>query len=772
MGSISAGTILNQRYEVIECIGIGGMSEVYRTLDKESDVYVALKILKPEYSSNAEFIKRFHNEAKAASLLEHPNIVSMYGAGNDGDIHYIVMEYVEGITLKDYIEAYQTVPWHDALKITAQILLAMDHAHSKNVIHRDIKPQNIMIRNDNSVKLGDFGIAKAVTGATINDRNDAGSVHYLSPEQAKNSYSIDARSDIYSLGISLFEMLIGVVPFDGESNVSVALKHFNERIMPPHEIDLDIPIGVSDLVVIATRKDPNMRFQSAREMISKIRKVIDNPNEPLIDREIDDPEAVVAAVLSDFSDTPLSDTTNSADTGKDLFTDAVSENVDLFDDDDFNDEDADAVSENESKAVRAGRIIALVLTYTAAAAFAVLAVTWVVSCYTKSKTSLTSMFEQKPYVMMDFEGHKYDGVVKTLEEKGIIVTSEIEYTDDLPAGVVMAQSVLPGVEISEGEEVNILVSCPKDSFELSSDIVNTSKTFEEVQQILNEKGALVESFKVLSSNVKKGYVVRTEPEIGSYIKKGQKVTLYVCASKLNNQIEVPNFVGMDTSKLIDTAVSAGMLTPNMHVGAGSDITELIELIKDAQDAFANPVPSGTPDQEFDEEPDVTVDQYPLETESPDLEDPNGENDNIYEEQIQHQFASKTVVSQFPPAGTLIYEWETVDLYFYNLDMLSNLENIKTDSDGTVTAEIRETKTIELKYPTDLVKSGNISYIRIKYTLETGAVKSDLFTNLGYDDFPKVLSVPFAYGSDVTRVDIYMPDQDNREIHYKRIYVYD
>jgi len=779
MGSIAAGTVLNQKYEIIECIGIGGMSEVYRTLDKESGVYVALKILKPEFSSEADFIKRFNNEAKAASLLEHSNIVSIYGVGNDGDIHYIVMEYVEGITLKDYIEAYQTLPWQDALKITAQILLAMDHAHSKHIIHRDIKPQNVMIGNNGSVKLTDFGIARAATAATINSTDDAGSVHYLSPEQARGGY-VDERSDLYSLGISLFEMLIGVVPYDGDSNISVALKHLDGKIVPPHEIDLDIPVGVSDLVVIATRKDPGMRFQSARDMISKIKKVMANPNESLFESDIDDPEAVVASVFSDIGEPKIKKDFDDVDDADGVLTADEVNDADLFETGVFDDDEEDVPS--ESKVARAGRIIGLVLTYTAAAVFAVFAVMWVLSCYTQSKSSLNDMFDQRPYIMMDFEGHKYEEVIKTLEEKGIVVTSELEYTDDVPAGVVMAQSVSAGIDISAGDEVNLLISCPKDSFELSADIINSSKTFEEVQQILTEKGALVESYKVMSANVKKGYIVRSEPEVGSYVKKGETVVLYVCSSLLNNQITVPNFIGLNTSEVIEKAVGSGMVTPNIHVSQGADVTGIIQMIKDAEEAFKNPsaAPSETPSVETTEEPLETPDvefgdeENDLNQDSDTLIPDEGEEDDDYNynDAVEPQYASNTVVSQFPPAGTIIYEWEAVDIYFYNREALSYLEDVKTDSDGIVTAEIREVQSVELNYPADLSKSGNISYIRIKYTLKSGEVKSDLLTNCEYSDFPKLLNVPFAYGTDVTRVDIYMPDKDNREIHYKRIYVYD
>ncbi|MBQ8165000.1 MAG: Stk1 family PASTA domain-containing Ser/Thr kinase [Clostridia bacterium] len=832
MESIAAGTILNQRFEIIECVGIGGMSEVYKALDIENGDYYALKVLKPEYSTEAEFIKRFKNEAEAASKLDHANIVSIYGIGQDGNIHYIIMEYVEGVTLKDYIEAYQSISWQDALKISAQILLAMDHAHSKHIIHRDIKPHNVMMGKDGSVKLADFGIARAATGSTITASDDAGSVHYLSPEQARGGY-VDERSDIYSLGISLFEMLIGVVPFDGDSNVSVALKHIDGKIVPPHEIDIDIPVGVSDLVVIATRKDPGMRFQSARDMISKIRKVIENPNESLIESYIDDPEAVVAEVLSESSAVIK----NKENLNKDISTSHLSEEenheADMFDDSFDEDEEDEKNGENddsERKSVRVRRAIALVLTYIAASLCTVLVILWVISCYNKSTSSLNNMFDQKPYIMMDFTGHDYDLVVATLQEKGIIPVEKTEYTDELPPGVVISQSVDSGAEVFSGKEITFTVSCPTDSFELTSELINQTKSFEEVQQKLIENGAVVESYNVLSTTVQPGCVVRTEPDIGSYIKKGQTVYLYVCAEKMNNQIVVPDFTGLSTSEVYEKAGAAGIENITIHIKEGADVTDIVEKIKDAKEALNPPSatptlsPSSDPAVVPTSDPDIGDDSYADPSESASLETAPTENDLLEtapsesvssetpssEEETAESFipgdnsavqetesnslssndvpydaalltesatdeiiepvkASDTVVSQFPPANTYIYEGESIDLYFYDMNELIYLENIDIDSHGVLTAEIRESKTVELKYPTDIVNSGNVDYIYIKYTLETGVEIEEELINQSYSDFPKKINVPFAYGSSVTMIDVYILNKNDL---YKRIYVYD
>ena len=277
MDDLTEGYILNNRYEIHEKVGEGGMSFVYRAIDLESGSVVAVKVLKKEFCYDDEFIKRFRNEATAAQKLCHPNIVAIFDMGNDNDIQYIVMEYIDGLTLDKLIKAKKKLPWRNTLKITAQILSAVEHAHSHKIIHRDIKPLNIMLTEEGVVKLTDFGIARAVSSATKSAASDsAGSVHYLSPEQVRGGF-VDERSDIYSIGITMYEMITGSVPYDGDSHVSIALKHIDGKIKPPHEVDPTIPYGVSDLIVLATKKETNKRFQSAGEMYERLLKVMKNP---------------------------------------------------------------------------------------------------------------------------------------------------------------------------------------------------------------------------------------------------------------------------------------------------------------------------------------------------------------------------------------------------------------------------------------------------------------------------------------------------------------
>ena len=225
MSNFAEGKILDNKYEILSLIGCGGMAYVYKARDLKKDKFVAIKVLKREYCENETYIKRFNNEANAVKNLIHPNIVQIYDVGNVGNVHYITREYVEGITLKDYVERKAIIPWEEALAIARQLLCAVEAAHAQHIIHRDIKPMNVLITKDGVVKLSDFGIAKAVLGATIEaTKNSVGSVHYISPEQARGGF-VDERSDIYSIGVTLYEMVVGAVPFDGDSHVSIALKH-------------------------------------------------------------------------------------------------------------------------------------------------------------------------------------------------------------------------------------------------------------------------------------------------------------------------------------------------------------------------------------------------------------------------------------------------------------------------------------------------------------------------------------------------------------------
>jgi len=273
---IRIGMMIGDRYEVLERIGMGGMSDVYKAKDHKLNRHVAVKVLKQEFSENMNFVSKFRVEAQAAASLMHPNIVNVYDVGEDNGIYYIVMELVEGITLKKYIEKKARLSVREAVSIAIQACMGIEAAHNNHIIHRDIKPQNIIISKDGKVKVTDFGIAKAATSNTITS-NVMGSVHYTSPEQARGGYS-DEKSDIYSLGITMYEMVTGQVPYDGENNVAVALQHIQGNMTPPSQINPDIPRSVEQIILKCTQRKPDLRYNSAKELIMDLRRALAEPD--------------------------------------------------------------------------------------------------------------------------------------------------------------------------------------------------------------------------------------------------------------------------------------------------------------------------------------------------------------------------------------------------------------------------------------------------------------------------------------------------------------
>ena len=271
------GRVIGNRYEIIEKIGEGGMATVYKAKCNILKRYVAVKVLRDEFTTDEEFIKRFNTEAQSAASLTHPNIVSIYDVGHEENIYYIVMELVQGKTLKDIINEDGTLPWKWALNVSIQVASALEMAHRNSIVHRDIKPHNIIITEDGIAKVTDFGIAKAVSNSTITAFGTTiGSVHYFSPEHARGGYT-DAKSDLYSLGVVMYEMLTGRVPFDADTPVSIALKHMQEKPIEPIKLNPTIPYAVNKIIMKAMEKDPNERYQSATEMLKDLSMALKNP---------------------------------------------------------------------------------------------------------------------------------------------------------------------------------------------------------------------------------------------------------------------------------------------------------------------------------------------------------------------------------------------------------------------------------------------------------------------------------------------------------------
>ncbi len=293
---IRSGTLIGDRYEVLEKIGTGGMSDVYKARDQKLNRFVAVKILKQEFSENTSFVSKFRVEAQAAAGLMHPNIVNVYDVGEEEGIHYIVMELVEGITLKKYIEKKVRLTTKEAISIAIQVAMGIEAAHNNHIIHRDIKPQNIIISKEGKVKVTDFGIAKAATSNTITS-NVMGSVHYTSPEQARGGFS-DEKSDIYSLGITIFEMLTGRVPFNGDTTVSIAIKHIQDEMPSMREIVPEIPVSVENIVMKCTQKSPDRRYQCMGDMIKDLKHSLISPDDVIAQPDVADEAGKTKVVVA------------------------------------------------------------------------------------------------------------------------------------------------------------------------------------------------------------------------------------------------------------------------------------------------------------------------------------------------------------------------------------------------------------------------------------------------------------------------------------------
>ncbi len=350
------GMLLGERYEIISKIGAGGMSDVYKAKDHRLDRFVAVKVLKSEYSEDRNFVAKFRTEAQSAAALIHPNIVNVYDVGQQEGLYYIVMELVEGITLKHYIEKKLRLSVKEAVSITIQVSMGLEAAHLNHVIHRDVKPQNIIISKEGKVKVTDFGIARAATSDTITS-NVMGSVHYTSPEQARGGYS-DEKSDIYSLGIVLFEMVTGRVPFDGETTVSIAIKQIQDPMPDPRDYVDDIPLSVQQIIYKCTEKNAERRYASMQELISDLKRSLTNPNEDFVKRIGNEDIAGGATKLVDERDTEnIRRQTGSVDLNEDMLKAYVStkkkaERIRDEEDDDEEEEEDLRERRREKKAVR------------------------------------------------------------------------------------------------------------------------------------------------------------------------------------------------------------------------------------------------------------------------------------------------------------------------------------------------------------------------------------------------------------------------------------
>lgn len=564
MSMIRPGLFIGDRYEIIEKIGSGGMADVYKAKCHRLNRFVAIKILKPEYSSDKNFVTKFRGEAQSCAGLTHPNIVGVFDVGDDGELHYIVMELIEGITLKRFIERKGQLDVKEAVGIAIQIAQGLDVAHQHHVIHRDIKPQNIIISREGKVKVADFGIAKAATSNTVN-QSAIGSVHYLSPEQARGGYS-DERSDIYSLGITMYEMLAGEVPFTGDNSVSVALLHIQAEATPLGERNPGVTQSVEKIVQKCMQKKPERRYMSAAELIQDLKAAIVNPSGDFVR---------VAPVI--VSDSPTRNMTQeeirqikSAAKSNRYFDDEEEEyraperrvRRDEFDEED----DLDSINSKWEKALLAGSIVLLLLLAGG--------IIWLVLNFfdvfgkgpaenitNNSPTPTpTIVVTLPPRVegMLNLIGQDYEVAIQKLEaldlDLDIRYEDATEHSDDYPVGTVINQTPTYGAELAVGDTVILYISIGKEEVKLD-DYKGYTKA--QLENVLGDSLTIKYKYEQ-SEDVDADCVIRTEPGKGATVPSGSTITVYLNLGG-NEAVEVPNLLGFT-----ETDAKAALLALNLN----------------------------------------------------------------------------------------------------------------------------------------------------------------------------------------------------------------
>ncbi len=527
------GQILGNRYLLLEKIGGGGMAVVYKAKCTLLNRFVAVKVLRTEFTNDDEFVKRFKIEAQAVASLSHPNVVSIYDVGHQDDIHYIVMEYVDGMTLKDYLNKHGALNWNDAVKITIQICSAIEHAHKNNIVHRDIKPHNILLTKEGIAKVTDFGIARAVTSSTITMVGSTiGSVHYFSPEQARGGF-IDEKSDLYSLGIALYEMVTGKVPFDGDSPVAVALKHIQETPLEPHKLVPSLPYGVNEIIMKAIQKEQNVRYQSATEMLSDLNTVLVQPQGGFIGHNSVSSQSTIRmrTVNSDDIDSTVRVSTKPTNVNNKKYE-----------------------SEKQKKKNNT--------TYWLAGIASVLVIGLLLFITISLLTKGTP--DNKVNTMPDYRNKRFEEIKDDLVKRGINYTENWQDNDAVEKGVIFKQSVEPGTEYRNGSFTNLELSIsngPKSK--KVPDVIN--KDYRDAQSQLESQDIKYKIEEEFNESVKADYVIRTDPKANEEIKDDTVVTIFVSKGVEVKLVKVPNLVGKTESvalKLLkDAKLSLGSVLP-------------------------------------------------------------------------------------------------------------------------------------------------------------------------------------------------------------------
>ncbi len=552
------GMFLADRYEIIEQIGTGGMSDVYKAKCHKLNRYVAIKVMKSEFSEDKTFVSKFRAEAQSVAGFTHPNVVNVYDVGDENGIYYIVMELVEGITLKKYIDKRGKLPFKEAVSIAIQVANGLDAAHKHHIVHRDIKPQNIIISKEGKVKVTDFGIAKVASSSTINSSSTMGSVHYISPEQARGGYS-DARSDIYSLGITIFEMLTGTVPFDGDSTVAVAVQHIQDEIPAPSTAADDIPLSIDRIVIKCTQKKPDRRYQTAAELITDLKKSLVMPDEDFVKMAPAYAASGAAAVAADSS--------NAEEVKADENDDELSDDIFLEDDDDEaaddnsdnelqdEDDDVDIDDENNDKLDLIMKIIGIGI------AVIILIVTIFVivklvgstksvknddtETVTSTEETVSTTEAKDTVTVPKVEGMTKDEAIKALNEVGLGYKQVVQSSKTVAKDTVISQGTKAGAKVAKNTQIILTISGGEEVVNTTVPSV-TGDSESDAREKLESAGFKVSVDYDYSSTVDEGKVIKASPS-GS-VAQGTTITITVSRGKQIKNVTMANLVGKTESE--------------------------------------------------------------------------------------------------------------------------------------------------------------------------------------------------------------------------------
>lgn len=519
---ILEGKILGNRYEIIEKVGNGGMATVYRAEDKILKRNVAVKVLKDEFTTDEEFIKRFEIEAQSAARLTHPNIVSIYDVGSENNLYYIVMELIRGKTLKEIImEERGPLPWKWSINVAIQIASALEMAHRNNIIHRDIKPHNIIITEDGIAKVTDFGIAKAVSNSTITAFGTTiGSVHYFSPEHARGGYT-DAKSDLYSLGVVMYEMVTGRVPFDADTPVSVALKHMQEEPQEPIEINPNLPSAVNRIIMKALKKDTTLRYQNATDMLADLRRALKNPNGDFVEERDYDLTARTQKI-----------------------------NTDLYGNINDEEENKNKKSKKEKglkgfikKHKMISTIIGLILLFSLSLGG------------TLAYLNITNPAE---VAIPNLVGMSKEEAEKTLKDSKLLFEVEKEeYNKEVPEGYIISQDpiYIANYNVKEGSTVKVVISKGQEK----TTVPNVKgKEKEEAIQAIENANLKAEIIEETSKTVQAGYVVSQEVEPDTEAYAGDTIKIHVSIGTGIKQVNVISVIGQDEATAKNNLTELGL----------------------------------------------------------------------------------------------------------------------------------------------------------------------------------------------------------------------